>query len=225
MTATPPTAPGWYPDPDTDGTKYWEGSRWTGDVRPPRRAFAAPGHEPLWAGMIAMMGGSFGFLQLMGYAESSNGVYLVLGVGILMLSGAACIYMLRGRGPSTQEIQTRLAEERKEANARRLKANVWGVVAGLGRIVRPTPPATSRDAAAAQIDAISNPQTAQALQNLQKLLYTRAITDDEFREAKAKLVGDADDTFAHITKLAELYEAGILGDVEFAAAKAKALRL
>jgi hypothetical protein len=33
------------------------------------------------------------------------------------------------------------------------------------------------------------------------------------------------DSFAQIEKLAELHQAGILGDVEFAAAKAKALGL
>lgn len=222
---TTPTAPGWYPDPDTGGTKYWEGSRWTGDVRPRRRTFAAPAREPLWAGIIAMMGGGFGFLMLLGYAEEAKGIYLVIGIGILTLSGAACLYVLRGQGPTTQEIQARLAEERKAAAAKRRTANVWGVVAGLGRIGRPRASTTDRDAAAAQIDALSDPHTAQALQNLQKLLYTRAITDAEFAAAKDKLMGPPDDSFAQITKLAELHEAGILGDVEFAAAKAKALGL
>jgi hypothetical protein len=39
-----------------------------------------------------------------------------------------------------------------------------------------------------QIRAITNPETAQALQNLQNLLYTRVITDEEFASMKAKLL-------------------------------------
>src|SRR5690349_14657077 len=36
-----PTFAGWYPDPSTRGTAYWDGSRWTGDSRPRRRKCAA----------------------------------------------------------------------------------------------------------------------------------------------------------------------------------------
>lgn len=36
-----PRLPGWEPDPDTGGTAYWDGERFTGDRRPPRRKFAA----------------------------------------------------------------------------------------------------------------------------------------------------------------------------------------
>lgn len=57
--------------------------------------------------------------------------------------------------------------------------------------------------------------------------FTRAITDEEYEAAKKKLSGvqTLDDSFAQIAKLAELHEAGVLGDVEFAAAKARVLGL
>jgi hypothetical protein len=43
---------------------------------------------------------------------------------------------------------------------------------------------------AEQIRAIANPETAQALQNLQNLLFTRVISDEEFARMKAKVLGD-----------------------------------
>jgi hypothetical protein len=86
------------------------------------------------------------------------------------------------------------------------------------------------DVTVAQVNAVANPDTSKALQNLQNLLYTHAITDAEFQAAKDTLLrsstsrADAD-TFAHIEKLVELHQAGILGDVEFQVAKLKALGL
>lgn len=71
---------------------------------------------------------------------------------------------------------------------------------GIGRRKRPTAaPAvvvnvsstTNYDAAAAaRIDALSNPETAQALQNLQNLLHTQVLTEAEFQAAKDKLLGN-----------------------------------
>lgn len=83
---------------------------------------------------------------------------------------------------------------------------------------------------AAQVRAISNPETAQALQNLQNLLYTRAISDEEFQAAKNNLLRSGranahNDALAHLERLVELHEAGILDDVEFTAAKLKVLGL
>ena len=50
--------------------------------------------------------------------------------------------------------------------------------------------ARTGDAAhAAQVNAIANPETAQALQNLHNLLYTRIITQAEYDAAKARLLG------------------------------------
>ncbi|WP_227000983.1 SHOCT domain-containing protein [Protaetiibacter intestinalis] len=164
--------------------------------------------------------------MILGFAESQNAIYLVLGIVVLLVAGAACVYFLRGQGPTTQEVETRLAEERKVAAAKRRRANAWGIVAGIERVIRPRSTATNAEsAAAAQIDALSDPATAQAIQNLQKLLYTRAITDAEFEAAKNKIVGRVDDQYSQILKLAELHEAGILGDVEFAAAKSRVLGL
>jgi hypothetical protein len=36
--AAPPVAPGWYPDPDGGGTRYWHGSGWS----EPRRSRSSP---------------------------------------------------------------------------------------------------------------------------------------------------------------------------------------
>lgn len=50
-------------------------------------------------------------------------------------------------------------------------------------------PAAGETIGAAQIAALANPETATALQNLQKLLYTRTITDEEYQAAKNKILG------------------------------------
>jgi hypothetical protein len=42
MSGPAPTFAGSYPDPESGGTKFWDGSRWTGDSRPRRKPFAAP---------------------------------------------------------------------------------------------------------------------------------------------------------------------------------------
>ena len=73
--------------------------------------------------------------------------------------------------------------------------------------------------------ADSNPRTAKALQSLQNFLYTRTITDQVFQAAKDRLLSAPmapADSVAQITQLAELHRADIIGDVAFAAAKAKA---
>ena len=93
---------------------------------------------------------------------------------------------------------------------------------------QPSTPATNSDSsAAAQINAIANPETAKALQNLQNLLYTQTITDAEFQMAKNRLLGTQSiaDSYAQVEKLTELHRAGILSDLEFANAKSKALGL
>lgn len=41
MSRTIPTPPGWFPDPSTGGSAFWDGQRFTGDRRPRRRTFAA----------------------------------------------------------------------------------------------------------------------------------------------------------------------------------------
>src|SRR5690625_3951492 len=42
------TAPGWYPDEASQGTRYWDGGRWTDAVRPPRKRFAAEAKHSVW---------------------------------------------------------------------------------------------------------------------------------------------------------------------------------
>lgn len=219
-----PTGKGWHPDPDTGGTRYWDGLRWTGDRRPPRKPFAAASSQSHLAGAVAMGGASWSLLLWMG---SMYVAAILFGLATVAIG----IYLLRGQGPSTQDVEARLAEEDKVAKSRRRTANVATFAAGVGQFFkRPqTTPASSPNpdtTSAAQINAISNPETARALQNLQNLLYTRAITDQEFQAAKDRLLGAPaapSDSFTQIAQLAELHRAGILGDVEFAAAKAKAL--
>lgn len=90
-------------------------------------------------------------------------------------------------------------------------------------------PPKSNDDATAQIRAVADPRTAEALQNLQNLLYTGAMTDAEYQAAKDKLLGNhraaSPGSLVHIQKLAALHEAGVLTDAEFDAAKVKALDL
>ena len=66
---------------------------------------------------------------------------------------------------------------------------------------------------------------ARALQNLQSLLYTRTITDAEYASARHKLLGadGFDESLEKLERLTELHRQGVLGDVEFSAAKARVL--
>lgn len=228
-----PKAAGWYPDPDGEGgTRYSDGSAWTGDVRPPRRPFAAAGHHQEWWALFFF--GAF-FLVMSFFSPGMNdgsmspggmvGLFFFLFLGGLALITAS-IYLQRGREPTTQEIENRIAEEKKEAKVKRRSANVASFFSGFGR--RASIPASSIDtqaAAVAQINAISDPDTARALQNLQNLLYTQALTDDEFQAAKDKLLGPstAVSQTEQIEQLAELHRQGVLGDLEFASAKARVL--
>lgn len=229
MSGPAPTFKGWYPDPAGGGTRYWDGERWSGDTRPRRRPFA-PAHSFGSMGyLLVFVAVMWLFLAIMAFGETRNGGYIFGGICFLVASLVALVYLRRGQGPSTAEVEARLAAQRKEARSKRRSANVAAFAASLGGGVksgsRIPPHPDSR--ATAQINAISNPQTAQALQNLQHLLFTQAITDQEFDAAKEKLLGPVlpSDAFTYIEKLAELHRAGILGDVEFSAAKAKALGL
>src|SRR5690606_40069836 len=119
-----------------------------------------------------------------------------------------------------------IAAEEKEAKARRRAANVASFFTGFGRRKTPrTKTADNQAAAVAQIKAISDPDTARALQNLQNLLYSRVLTDDEFQTAKDRLLGltMADDHLEQLEQLSELHRQGVLGDLEFSSAKARLL--
>lgn len=211
-----PTVAGWYRDPETGGTKFWDGSRWSGDTRPRRRPFAAAADQrAMGIGVIVC----FGLLNLIifagGLSDGSMTWSQFPWVFLAALIGCAFgAYLIRGQGPTTASVWLRL-DARKEAAEKAEQQ-----LADLGRRSR----ATSSDAAAAaRVKAMADPKTAEALQNLQNLLYTGALTDAEFQIAKDNLLGATAAT--NLAKLAELHQAGILSDFEFAAAKAKALGL
>lgn len=46
----------WYPDEHTDGTRYWDGERWTSYARPPRRTFAAESSHKVWGTLLFLVG-------------------------------------------------------------------------------------------------------------------------------------------------------------------------
>jgi len=165
---------------------------------------------------------------------SFNWVSLLVGLALM----AASAYVFRGKGAAAaldtweamQEKRREDAEKREEAQkAQRRKERADFVSTILGRAPRPI--ANGDDAvAAAQVAAIANPETARAIQNLQNLLYTQAITDQEFQAAKDRLLRSSDgsantDVFAQVLKLAELHEAGVLNDSEFSASKLRLLGL
>lgn len=227
MNGPVPTFAGWYPDPDTGGTKYWDGSRWTGDTRPRRRPFAPAASSRETGGLVILMGvGIIGLIFMGVFGDHSIALVGLLWVPwIAIAAGVVGVYLLRGQGPTTAAVEKRLAERREAvekaenqaAKMRRRGRSFIGV-----NIEAPDV------AGAAQVNAVANPETARALQNLQNLLYTQAISDDEYQAAKDKLLGvhpATADSFAQITKLVELHRAGVLSDVEFAAAKARALGL
>ncbi|EYR62442.1 hypothetical protein N866_08530 [Actinotalea ferrariae CF5-4] len=179
------------------------------------------------------LGAIFLFMSLFA-SELNDGSVPTIGLfSTFFLIGIACtgagVYLLRGRGPTTEAVQARIAKEQKAANARRRSGNMWGVAANLGRVGQPSlsSPANDGGTATAQINALANPETARALQKLHDLLYTRVITDDEYRAAKERLLGTrpASDALAHIAMLADLHRTGVLSDLEFAAAKARTLGL
>ncbi len=110
-------SPGWYPDKETRGTKYWDGHRWTGDKRPQRKAFAAVSSHRGWGiGLII-----FGVLEVFASptrltaTQTSSSVppvanfFLVILVGFVIICWG--IYLLRGQGPSTKSVVARLQQE------------------------------------------------------------------------------------------------------------------
>jgi len=144
---------------------------------------------------------------------------------------AVGVYMLRGQGPTNKVVNARMAAEQHAARARRDAANHAGFYAAQQAQApqqwAPSAAQSDSSTGAAQVNAIASQETAKALQNLQSLLYTRTISDDEFQAAKDKLFRNAAsvDPYAQIEKLAELHRSGLIGDIEFANAKARVLGL
>lgn len=234
-----PTSEGWYSDPATGGTQYWDGQEWTGDKRPERRSFAAPYHESVLGYCAIVILGGFSVLIISGvFGGEGFSPFALLIVPVLLVVGLAIlVYCLRGQGPSTQDVQTRVEERRKEAKTKRRKANAWGVVAGVSDAItgsvtqRPSSAAQGNAAQgnvaqAAQITALSDPETAKSLKQLQDLLYTRTITDAEFQTAKDRLlaVTTGPSVSEQLHELDELHRRGVLGDFEYAQAKSRLLK-
>lgn len=217
-----PTFEGWYPDTSTGGKKYWDGSRWSGDTRPPRRPFAAPvgwGPMPYLLLFIIVM---FFFLGILDYRE--KGSFAVAGwtIVVFILALPLAVWLARGKGPTTAEVRQRLAEVKKEARKKRWSANVATFVSGFGGKLKPSSDNSATEAA--RISALADPATAKSLQSLQNLLYTQVLTDEEFQAAKDRLIGPSPvDRIAQIEQLAELHRQGVLGDLEFSAAKVRIL--
>ena len=227
MNGSVPTFAGWYPDPDTGGTKYWDGSRWSGDTRPRRKPFASPSSHGQFGGSVLAVGAGFIVLIVMGvFGDHSIPLVGLLWVPLIALAaGVVGVYLLRGQGPTTAAVEERLAERRAAAEK---AENQAAKMRRRGKPFIGVNIEASDVAGAAQVNAVANPETARALQNLQNLLYTQAISDDEYQAAKDRLLGvrpATADSFAQISKLVQLHQAGVLSDVEFAAAKARALGL
>lgn len=110
-----PRIPGWYPDPSTRGTKYWDGMQWTGDKRPPRKPFAAASAHRGWGIALTILGVLFFASspnQFAGGSESSTSspiVSFLFAIILGIISICAGIYLLRGQGPSTKVVQRRIS--------------------------------------------------------------------------------------------------------------------
>ena len=202
MSGQTPGAPGWYPDESTGGTRYWDGHRWTGDARPERLPFAAAAAHKGWGIALTILGplvivsspGQFSPQETEPPAPPIVMFALSVLIGFALIGWG--VYLLRGRGPTTKSVVARLEPEQV---ARTAQAQAQAEAQARARAERASTPtiqinvnnaAPHDDATAAQIKAIANPDTAKALQNLQNLLYTRAITDAEYQAAKNKLLGD-----------------------------------
>jgi hypothetical protein len=103
MSSQVPTFAGWYPDSETGGTKYWDGSRWTGDRRPRRRQFAAAASHRKLIPLILMGGGSYGAICVGAAFEDDFSIgWFLFGIVTLIAVVLSCVYTCsaaRGRRP------------------------------------------------------------------------------------------------------------------------------
>lgn len=119
MTMTQPGPAGWYPDTEMGGTKYWDGKRFTGDVRPRRRPFAAAAKHKkgaIWVWIIGALILISSPRQLVPVASTdvdsadttSGGpgsfvFAVVLGVALIVWG----FYLIRGQGEATGPVAAR----------------------------------------------------------------------------------------------------------------------
>src|SRR5690625_3046797 len=181
---------GWYPQGGGGAMRYWDRVGWTQFTKPPRRRFAARSFHPVWGVLL----GLFAVSGIMSLPERINleraeGAGNVVGAVMLSLLVSAClaagaVYLLRGRGPTTAAVKRKLAAQAS------ISGHVVPVVEE-EEVVHDHGPHHPRSelVEAAQVKAVSDPNTAQALVNLQQLLYTRTITEEEFQAAKSRLFG------------------------------------
>lgn len=182
---------GWYPD-EVGGTRFWDGHRWTGDIRPPRNSFSAASSSRGWGTGLLILGALLVLTSPAQFSQLDPPVSPRSAFAFALVMGAGCIgwgiYLLRGRGPSTKAILKRIHSEQISEASIYQSAPPGANATVQININNGT---TEDSVTAAQVRAIANPETAKAIQELQKLLYTRAISDSEFQAAKDKLLGDS----------------------------------
>lgn len=212
-------ARGWQQDPDTGGTEYWDGSRGTGFTRPRRKIFAAPAHDRHKGLRALAVGGCGIFLGLATWVGANQvadrptgwGWFVILGLLVGIVGTAVGVYFLRGQGPTTDEVEDRLAKERKDrAETDRLAAQLVG---------RAPSPATETRVAEAK--AMADPATLEAFRVLDKLFAAHQITRSGHEAAKERLLGTG--VSAQLADLAEQYREGMMSETEFAAARLRLL--
>lgn len=115
-----PTLAGWYPDPETGGTVYWDGSRWTDHTRPRRRLFAARSRDRTMIPIIMLGAGSYGYICIIAAYEGdfSRGWFAV-GVATPVAALLYSVYLFRGRGPTTQQVRTHLRAQTRDTRPNR----------------------------------------------------------------------------------------------------------
>lgn len=121
MTSTESVPAGWKPDPETGGTRYWDGRRWTGDSRPARQSFAAQSAHLGWAiallavGGLSALGSPSNFFPRTA-VDRATGIETTTTAGpgafvISLIFGLACLafglYLLRGKGPTTKAVEAK----------------------------------------------------------------------------------------------------------------------
>jgi len=171
--------PGWYPNPGSGGTRYWDGTRWTAETLPP-----APQLAPSKGlGILFIVFGGGCAIASPFASELNDGSVSTVGLFFgLLVSGLAAVplgvYLFRGSSPWIQALDARHAAlNRKAELAQQYKAERRA--AALRRMSAP-----SRE------DALVSLQITRTLRNLHHLRTTNAITEAEYQAEKARLLGD-----------------------------------